>query len=417
MDHKKVTNCRACGYANLTRYLDLGSVPLCNNLDGSHKYPIEVLLCEDCYLSQLSVVVDPKILYSNYYYHSSVSQTFRDHCYDLALKLKSEFKNSDYPLVVDIASNDGCLLKEFRRAGFERFLGFEPAKNLASEPYGFREYVDEKTDDHPIPTVNAFFSNDTAHRIKGDAIGGRASFVIAQNVFAHVDDIKDFLMGVEWFLDDNGVFIVEVPHLANLIRENQFDTIYHEHLSYFLLRPLVRLFSESGLPIFRVEKLSIHGGSLRIYASKNAYPKESSVGEMLDSEEMGGYYDISTYISFGSKVDSVRTSLQNTLLSLYNEDKKVMGYGASAKGISLLNYCHIQNNLIHSIVDDTPDKQGKTTPGSRIPIVDFSHFENEKPDYILMLAWNFAPEMVCKVLKNTKLDPRFIIPIPEVKIF
>ncbi len=411
---KRLIECRICK-SSLRKYLDLGSVPLCNNLivnysPGTERYPIEVLFCDECYLSQLSVVVDPKILYSEYPYHSSVSTTFQKHCFDLALKLKKEFNQFKYPSVVDIASNDGCLLKEFKAAGFERLLGFDPAKNLASSPYGFP--------DDSICVVNNFFSEDIAKSVKGDppgkdGYGGSASFIIAQNVLAHVDDLNDFLKGVNWFLDDKGVFIVEVPYLANLIKGNQFDTIYHEHLSYFLLAPLVQLFHNNKLPIFRVEHLPIHGGSIRIYASKNAYDEESSVEATLEYEYNNGFYEFSNYLSFAKKVDTVRDNLKNELVKLYDSQKKVMGYGASAKGISLLNYCGIKTPYISSIVDDTPDKQGKMTPGSHIDIVDFSHFEKEEPDYILLLAWNFKDELMAK---TQHLGANYIIPIPTVSI-
>ena len=210
-----------------------------------------------------------------------------------------------------------------------------------------------------------------------------------------------------------GVFVGEFPYLPNLIRENQFDTIYHEHLSYFLLGPLVRLFKSRGLPIFKVEKIPIHGGSIRIYASKSRNRSDRSVEDMLDSEHSSGFYDVSTYITFGTKVDNVRVNLTNALMSIYNMDKKVMGYGASAKGISLLNYCGIDNKYIHSIVDETPAKRGKFTPGSHIPIVGFSHFEEEKPDYILLLSWNFKEELISK---TKHLGAKYIVPIPEVSV-
>jgi len=209
-------DCRICKSPNLKKYLDLGSVPPCNNLVDSpmfksESYPIQVLFCEDCYLSQLSVVVDPKILYSNYLYHSSVSETFKKHCYDMAVKLKSEFKTVDYPLVIDIASNDGCLLKEFRKAGFTRFLGVEPASNLMNKYESPDDFAE------PIPTVNAFWSEELA-RSYLDPCTQKASFITATNVFAHVDNISDFLKGVHWALDEKGVFVVEVPYLVNLIR-------------------------------------------------------------------------------------------------------------------------------------------------------------------------------------------------------
>lgn len=411
---KQVIECRICKSTDLVNYLDLGNVPLCNSLltkdsPAPDKYPIQVLFCEECYLSQLSVVIEPEILYSNYPYQSSISKTFRNHCNSLAIKLKNEFK-FEHPLVVDIASNDGCLLKEFKNVGFKRFLGFEPS-NLGKYPYGWLN--GEPTDELGIPVINTFFSEESA-KAKGDRPGGNsdASFIIAQNVFAHVDDLDDFMRGVNWMLAKDGVFVVEVPYLMNLIKGYQFDTIYHEHLSYFLLAPLVRLFGSHGLKIFRVEEIDIHGGSIRIYASKESYEEESSVEDMLEYEWAQGFYNLDTYTKFAEKVDGIRSSLRNELINYYDEGSKVAAYGASAKGISLLNYCGIRSPYINYIVDDTPSKKGKITPGSNINIVEFSEFERNKPNFIVLLAWNFAKELMSK---TNHLGATFIFPIPDEK--
>ena len=413
MDYKKVESCRVCKSYRLRSYLNLGSVPLCNSLQKSEyeqveKYPIEVLFCEDCYLSQLSIVVDPKILYSDYVYHSSVSQTFKEHCYQMALTLKSEFVFTEFPLVLDIASNDGCLLREFKRAGFTRLLGFEPAKNIGTYETSYK--LDEL-----ICVVNDFFCEASARSVKGDAGGGQASIITATNVFAHVDDLDDFLRGVKWFLHDNGVFVVEVPYLKHLIQKNEFDTIYHEHLSYFLLKPLVKLFERHGLPIFRVEEYPIHGGSIRIYASLNR-PVESSVTDMLRDEELAGLYNIKTYEEFNRMVMHLTEGFCTMMEMFYYECKKVVAYGASAKGISLLNYCGIKNHMITCIIDDTPDKQGKLTPGSLIPIVSYPYFEAVKPDVIVLLAWNFAEELMAKTKWHKDKGGHYVIPVPELKI-
>lgn len=405
---KQVNECRICK-TPLRKYLDLGNVPLCNNLITQYspvteKFPIRVLFCDECYLSQLSVVIDPEKLYSHYVYHSSVSQTFKQHCFDLAVKLKAEFP-FDLPLVVDIASNDGCLLRQFKKAGYQRLLGIDPAQNLMNK------YENEEDFKDAIPTLNSFWSKEVAREYIAKA--NCADIITATNVFAHVDDLNEFLDGINIALKDKGIFVVEVPYFVDLFRKNEFDTIYHEHLSYFLLAPLIRLFNGHALPIFKVEHLAIHGGSIRIYASKNAYPEDRSVEDMLEFEQMNGFYDYSNYISFATKVDGVRNKLGQILLDLYNCEKKVMGYGASAKGISLLNYCGVQTPYIHSIVDETPDKQGKMTPGSHIDIVPFEMFEKERPDYILLLAWNFAPELI---EKTKHLGAKYIVPIPDVRI-
>ncbi len=409
MSYRKVTNCRICNSTDLFPYLILPDSPLCNNLSDEptdqDRYELKVLLCKNCFLSQLSIVVSPEILYSNYAYKSSTSQTFKDHCYKMAESIKSEFKFLDHPLVLDIASNDGCLLREFKRAGFNRLLGFEPAKNIGNYEKSYK--IDEM-----ICVVNDFFSEDSAKRVKGDVAGGRASIITATNVFAHVDDLDDFLRGVHWFLREDGIFVVEVPYLPNLMKHNEFDTVYHEHLSYFLLKPLLRLFEEAGLQIFKVEEYPIHGGSIRLYASKHFYQEDRSVSDLLEFEEVSGFYKVDTYIDFAVRTLRVAADLQIIMKFVKDSDKKVMAYGASAKGISLINYLGLAE-YIHSIVDDTPGKQGKFTPGSNLPIVDFSHFEKEKPDYILLTAWNFASEMKSK---TAHLGAKYILPIPEPKI-
>ena len=243
--------------------------------------------------------------------------------------------------------------------------------------------------------------------------GGKANIITATNVFAHVDDLHDFLRGVKYSLADDGVFVVEVPYLNNLLKNNYYDTIYHEHLSYFLLHPLYKLFSMNELPIFRVEHIPIHGGSLRVYASKNYYPEEVSVVRLLQDETDAELFESKTYDSFAQKVESSCGALECLLQSLFIAGKRVVGYGASAKGISLLNYSGIKRDWIEYIVDETPEKIGKFTPGSKIPIVDFSAFEVNKPDYILLLAWNFAAELMSK---TEHLNARYIIPMPEIKI-
>lgn len=403
MNYKKVTHCRICKSKNLTKYLDLGNVPLANNLIGVADtldiYPIQVLLCSICHLSQLSIVVDPKLMYSKYAYHSSVSQTFKDHCFKMGETLKAMWirkeKFHPIPNVIDIASNDGCLLKEFRKHGFG-VTGVEPASNLQPE---LSEY---------IPTINDFWSDSLASRFTV-----AVDFITATNVFAHVDDIDDFLNGVKRLLLPNGIVVIEVPYFPNLIAGNQFDTIYHEHLSYFLLKPLMILFKLHDIPIFRVEKYPIHGGSIRIYASSKQYEVENSLYDIIDDEDSNGFYNINKYFYLSTKIENSCNKLNLMLEELHLEGKKVMGYGASAKGISLLNYAKISANYLHSIVDETPDKQGNFTPGTNIPIVDFSHFEKEKPDFILLLAWNFEAELR---RKTEHIGAKYIVPIPEVKI-
>jgi len=369
--------------------------------DNSEYYPIEVYFCEECFMSQLGVTVNPEILYKDYVYHSSISKTFQEHCTGLVYRILTDFNINDNDLIVDIASNDGCLLKKFKNAGFNNVVGIEPSENLT-----------EQYEDLEIGQINRFFNFEIAKLLR-DTGGIGAKVITAQNVLAHVDDLLDFLRGVNYLLDYDGIFIAEFPHLMNLIKHNQIDTIYHEHLSYFLLKPIIEIFKNNGLNLFRVEEVNIHGGSLRVYASRNNYRVDSTINELIYKETRNGCYDYLTYNMFNNRFCMLKDSLIKTLDGMRKDGKKVMGFGASAKGISLLNYLGIDSSHIHSIVDETADKQGKWTPGSKIPIVGFGEFLKEKPDYILLLAWNFSQEMIDK---TSFLGCQYIIPIPDVVV-
>ena len=405
MDYKEIKSCRICGTKKLTEYLDLGEVPLCNQLLNvgelsKEQYPIKMLLCPTCFLSQLSIVVDPKILYSSYLYHSSISNTFKNHCRDMARTIKDILRpehNCENFLVVDIASNDGCLLEQFKNEGYYT-MGVEPSKNLVDE-----------AEKKGISTIHGFWGESIIDRVPA------CDVITATNVFAHVDDVRGFIELAKNKLRvyHKGMIVIEIPYAANLFNYMQFDTIYHEHLSYFLFKPLYELFLLAGCPIFRVDHVPMHGGSLRIYASPYDRTVDKSVPETLIKEEAMGFYKEKTYHEFRENIEFIREDLPFLLFSLNEEGKKVMGYGASAKGISLLNYCGLNHTDIHSIVDETPCKIGKITPGSLIPIVSFSAFEKEKPDYILLLAWNFSEELIAK---TKHLGAKYIIPIPQVVV-
>ena len=397
MDYRVVKKCRICKSSRLKKYLDLGSQPVPNKLENPAKcYPLQVLYCQDCSLSQLSIVVKPEIMYMDYPYHSSVSKTFQKHCYELAIKLKKFKTKNNPPSCMDIASNDGCLMEQFRKVGFI-VRGYEPCKELA-----------RIANDKMLLTINRFFSLESS---KDTRCWSGEDFITATNVFAHVDDIHDFLEACKIQMEANrrGIVVVEVPYLQNLIHGNQFDTIYHEHLSYFLLKPLVRLFKECGVPIFKVERIPIHGGSIRIYASMHNYKVSDSIRNMLEDERIKGFYRFDTYKKFKDKVENVKKCFKFLLEHSSLMGHSVAGYGASAKGISLLNYCGINQHELRYIVDDTIAKQGKFTPGSEIPIL--SKFF--KPDYIVLLAWNFADELM---EKTKHLGAKYVIPIPNVRV-
>lgn len=404
MDYKYITSCRVCGSNKLKKYLDLGKQPLANALlktkdSKCKKYPLQVLFCEDCYLSQLSIVVDPKVLYSDYPYHSSVSDTFKKHCLDMAKSLRNVLgpknpRSSCYS-VLDIASNDGCLLEQFKNEGYA-VCGVEPCKELV-----------EISRSKGIATGHGFWSE----RI--DLGVGDFDAITATNVFAHVHDLKDFMRGVKRYLVRHGVFVLEVPYLNNLISQNQFDTIYHEHLSYFLLQPLKILLKDMNCPIFRVEEHPIHGGSLRVYASPSDRKEENSVSKFIKKEKQLGLHTFKTYKNYSKNVNSIKEHMVSLLDDLKQRGKKVVGYGASAKGIMLMNYCGIDSTQISSVVDDTKEKQGRIIPGCGIPVVSGDHFDTNHPDYIALLSWNFSDELKSK---TKHLKAKYITPIPRVTI-
>ena len=405
--YKKVKKCRICNSKNLVKYLDLGKTPLANSFvefgdknKKEKKFPLEVLFCKNCCLSQLSIVVNPKMLFSKYVYRSSISKTFQKHCMHMAKKIAKTIRPNEKYIVVDIASNDGCLLQPFKNLGFKT-LGVEPAKNLV-----------EIANSNGIETICDFWSLKTADKILKKY--GKAKVITATNILAHVDNLNDFLKGVKILLDKEGLFIVEVPYLYDLLTKNEFDTIYHEHLSYFLIRPLTILYNNNGLKIINIEKYPIHGGSLRIYATKNNSKENKSVRYFLDFENKKKLYNIKTYLNFDKNVKKIKKEFLNLLKKLKN--KKIAAYGASAKGNTLLNYCKIDKNLIQFMVDDTPFKQNKLAPGSRIPIKTPSYLEKVKPDYIVLLAWNFAKELMQKTKPHKNRGGRYIIPIPKVRI-
>jgi len=403
LNYKRITNCRICGSKDLVPYIELPDSPLCNKLQDdksdSELYELKVLFCNNCYLSQLSIVVDPEVLYKESYpYHSSVSNTFKKHCFDMAMSLKKYKNKTDGNIILDIASNDNCLLKEFRNAGDYIVYGVEPSNSFKPD-YSTDSYKDA------IPVIHSFWSETC---LDHTGLRNKIDFITALNVLAHVDDLDEFMRGIVKYISEDGIFVVEVPYLPNLINNNEFDTIYHEHLSYFLLKPLKELFLNHRIPIFKVEKYPIHGGSIRIYASKSYYEQDGSVSEMIFNEESNGFYSIEKYKEFANRTLRVAADLQIIMNFIKSNNKKIMAYGASAKGISIINYLGI-GKYIHSIVDDTPAKQGKITPGEKIQIVGFEYFEKEKPDYIILLAWNFAEEMMAK---TKHIGSRYIVPIP-----
>ena len=367
------------------------------------RFPLEVLYCTNCSFSQLSIVVDPDIMFREYVYRSSISTYFRKHCEELANELIGKWI-SPGDLVVDIASNDGCLLQEFKKKELT-VLGIDPARNLAAI-----------ATQNGVFTLPEYWTPELAVNVLKEK--GNAKAIFCVNVFAHIDELHTTLEGIKILLDKEGVFIIESPHLESLIQKTEFDTIYHEHLSYLLVKPLQRLMAMHDLRLHKVVKSDIHGGSIRVYVvhAQNPIEVDPSVEKVILEEENNGLHSYKTYDNFRTHVEKIRKDLFETLTRLKKEGKSIAAFGASAKGNVLLNYCNIGKDVISYIVDDTPEKQGKLYAGVHIPIVPRTKLLEEMPDYLLLLAWNFAKEIKEKTSEYQQRGGKYIIPVPSVRV-
>ena len=410
--NKTNTACRVCGNKDLKLLLDLGKQPPANAFvtskqirdlgEGYEKvFPLRVYFCPNCSLVQLLDIVNPDILFKDYaYFTGKSSQTMKQHFNELAMKLAAQYLEKG-DLVIDIGGNDGTFLSCF--TDDIKTINVEPSKNVAMESV-------KKN----ITTITDFFNISTAHNILNEERGGKAKIITATNVFAHVDNLHEFMAGVKLLLKPEGVFIIEVPHLLHLILNNEFDTIYHEHLSYFSLSPLIKLGDIFNLPLFKVEKIPVHGGSIRCYFGN--YAKDKSILSVLNEEREGGLFDLKTYKEFAKKVEEIKNALYTLLVALKKENKRIVGYGAPAKGNTLLNYCGIGPELLDYITDTTPYKQGRYSPGMHIPVVSPDKFHEDPPDYALMLPWNFKEEILVKEKDFLMNGGKWIIPIPSVRV-
>ncbi|MFH0714451.1 MAG: class I SAM-dependent methyltransferase, partial [Candidatus Diapherotrites archaeon] len=330
--YSKVSECRVCGSKELKQYLDLGPMPLANALVRADKqeedlrFPLQVVYCDNCKLSQLSVVVDPKLLFTDYPYRTSVSSTFQAHFLQMAEQFKQLFPKAEETLVLDIASNDGCELIQFKKLGFQ-VLGVEPSENLVKD-----------AEKQGVPTIARYWDEETAQEVLKR---GKPKIVTACNVFAHVNDIQNFLQNVKKVLDEKGILAIEVPHALNLIQKNEFDTIYHEHLSYFLVKPFLELFQRQGFEIFDIQETPIHGGSLRVMAklpqNKEIEVQSARLNALLEREKSAGLYAFERYQKFASEVKQSQSEFRALLEKLKLEGKKVAGFGAAAKASTLMH--------------------------------------------------------------------------------
>lgn len=408
---KKRTRCRACGGASLSKFLDLGNSPLANSFLSSESefaneafFPLAVYFCNECSLVQLTDVVDPDVLFSNYLYVTGTSDTILSHNREYADAVIDLMKLGSRDLVLELASNNGNLLSCFKEKGI-RTLGVEPAKNIA-----------EIANRAGIETIVAFFNSTTASQISD--IHGKAQAIVANNVLAHVDDPMDFLSGCKSLIDDEGLVVIEVPYLEEFVEFIEFDTVYHEHLCYFSITSLMRLFESVGLSIVRVDRVAVHGGSIRVYAGKiDKYPDHSldAVAFFRREQELG-LNSPETFVSFANKVGVLRERLRALLISLKDQGKTIAGYGAPAKGNTLLNYCSIGSEILDFVVDKNPLKVGLYTPGTHLHVKPVSAVFESQPDYLLILAWNFADEIMEQLVEYRSIGGRFIIPVPEPRI-
>ena len=402
--------CRNCKSQLEDVFVNLGDMPSANSFLQKNEvktekiFPLCVYVCRECYLVQIPEIRTPDELFSNYAYFSSYSKSWLKHSEIFADMMIKRFNLKKSSFIVEIASNDGYLLEFFSKHKIP-VLGIEPAKNVAE--------ISLKKD---IPTITEFFSIKLANELKNQK---KADVLIGNNVLAHVPNLDDFIQGMKILLGPNGVISIEFPHLLQLIRQNQFDTIYHEHFSYFSFFVIEQIFCSHGLTIFDVEEISTHGGSLRIFA-KHAenyiHKKTSNVEKILRREREFGLDKISTYMNFSKKVEDIKSKLNGFLKQAHDEKKIVVCYGAPAKGNTLLNYCKINTNHIGYTVDLNQFKQGFFLPGTHLEIKDPSIINNTKPDYVLILPWNIKDEIMEQLNFIKNWGGKFVIPIPEVKI-
>lgn len=408
---KRIDFCRLCKSKKLEKILDLGKTPPANSFlkksqlkDNEDFFPLIVNFCVNCGQLQLGHIVSPEILFRDYVWVSSTSPVTVAHFEEYASSVFGKLKIKKGDLVVEMGSNDGVLLKPFKKLG-ARVLGVDPARNVASR--ATRE---------GIPTLPYFFNLEVARQIAKKY--GRAKVITANNVFAHIDDLDEIVNAVYELLDKEGAFIIEAPYNIDLLEKNLFDIIYHEHLSYLSITPLDIFFKSFGMQIFNVVRTPVHGGSVRIFVKMSGakHKISKSVQKFIELERRKKLYDINVYRAFAKKIEENKIELVKLLRGLKEGKKTIAGYGAPAKATTLLYYFNIGKETLDFIVDDSPYKVGLFTPGKHIPVIATKELYTKKPDYVLILAWNFAKPIMKMHQRFKKEGGKFIIPVPKPKV-
>ena len=406
--------CRFCNTLLKHTFADLGMSPVSNanireeNLKLAESfYPLHAYVCDNCFLVQLEEFQAPDDIFNDdYAYFSSFSRSWLEHARNYSLMMMERFDFKQDSLIVEIASNDGYLLKNFTEKNIP-VLGIEPAENCANaaRKIGVRSIVE-------------FFGTNTAKELVSE--GYRADLLIGNNVLAHVPDINDFVAGQKVILADTGVITIEFPHLMRLMENNQFDTIYHEHFSYLSLLTVEKIFAAHGLVIFDVDEIPTHGGSLRIYARHDSDTEKTVTGKVVELRQReieAGLTDIPTYTAFSEQVKETKRKLLEFLIEAKRAGKTIVGYGAPAKGNTLLNYCGVRNDFVDYTVDLSPHKQGRYLPGTHLPIREPGVIKQTRPDYVLILPWNLKDEIMEQMADIRSWGGQFVVPIPEVKVY
>ena len=408
-NYKNKKDCRLCKSSKLSTVFSLKPTPLANDFvkictKSQNKYPLEINICDNCGHVQLAHVVDSKLLFTNYLYASGTSKVFVRHFKVYAEYIKKLLDTpKNYPLAVDIGSNDGTLLNEFKNIGFN-VIGVEPAKNLA-----------EISKKNSIDVINGYFNKEAVKNIISKK--GKADVISANNVFAHIDELQNVIKDAYSLLSDEGLLVFEVSYLGSVLDGLLFDTIYHEHYSYLSFTSVVNILSMNGLMIFDIDELSTHGGSLRIYAQRTDTGIRSvskAVQSMLIKERLAGMNSILFYSKFQKVVDKIKLEFLEFLINAKRNKLRVAAYSAAAKGNTLINFLGIKSDLIHCIADKNIDKQGKFLPGSHIPIVSEKELEKYNPHYVIIMAWNIKDEIIKQLKLNQNLHSKFVTVIPEI---